>query len=56
MFKNIQIADDFNEVRHNYIPENIKNDSRITFKKFNQSIFISDRTTNMQLSKMQIEI
>ena len=23
MFKNIQIVDDFNEVKHDYIPENI---------------------------------
>ena len=23
MFNNIQIADDFNEVKHDYIPENI---------------------------------
>ena len=23
MFKNIQIADDFHEVKHDYIPENI---------------------------------
>ena len=52
------MTDDFNEVKHDCIPENIfrKNDSRITFKKFNQSIFITDRTTNMQLSKMQNEI
>ena len=67
MFKNIQIADDFSEVKHGYIPENILRKTIegyynsfdfITFKKSNQSSFcilISEKLTLCNLAKSKMK-